>query len=69
MSRIIVVTECPRFSDAGTHLRCELTSGDKTTPYYIAWSHVILALPACAAALDAHMERDDNIVQLRSKPG
>jgi hypothetical protein len=61
MSKIVVVTEVPRFSDAGSHLRCELTSGTKTAEYYIPWDHAILALPACETALEAHLRRARNV--------
>jgi hypothetical protein len=67
VSKIIFVSERPRFIDAGEHLRCELTSGDKTTAYFIPWHFVIHALPDCAAALDAHMGRANNVTLLRGE--
>lgn len=69
MSKIIYVSERPRFIDAGDNLLCELVSGNKVASYYIPWHFVIHALPDCAAALDAHLRRADNVCELRSKPG
>lgn len=67
MSKIIVVTECPRFSDAGSHQRCDLVSDDKTWSFYIPWHFSQMAMPRCEKVLDAHREEARNVKAFRTK--
>lgn len=61
MSKIIVVTECPRFSDAGTHQRCDLVSDDKVWTFYIPWHFTQEAMPACGEVLETHRRKTRNV--------
>jgi hypothetical protein len=61
VAKIVVVTECPRFSDAGTHQRCELISDDKSWVFYIPWHLSQQAMPACGEVLAEHLLKPSNV--------
>lgn len=70
LAKIVVVTEVPRFSDAGTHQRCELVSDDKRWIFYIPWAFTQQAMPACGEVLDAHRAKARNVAPFkRSRKG
>lgn len=62
VAKIVVITQTPIFSDAGTHMRCELISNDERWVFFIPWDKTQMAIPACTEAVEAHMRRVCNVM-------